>query len=136
MEIRMIFAHDVEAAYPVVAELRPHLDLEEFLYRFQQQADAGYELWGAYEGRELVGAIGHRSVTSLAWGAYLHVDDLVVTEKRRTSGVGRALLEHAEELARKRGLPSVYLESRSTALGFYTRLGYAQHPSPIVHKKV
>lgn len=136
MEIRMIFAHDVEAAYPVVAELRPHLDLEEFLYRFQQQADAGYELWGAYDGRELVGAIGLRPMMSLAWGPYLHVDDLVVTEKRRTSGIGRALLEHAEALARKRELPSVYLESRSTALGFYTRLGYAQHPSPIVHKKV
>lgn len=136
MDIRPIFEHELEAAFPVVAELRTHLDREEFVYAVKRQAALGYELWGAFEDRALVGAIGFRSAHTLARGAHLHVDDLVVTQSRRKSGIGRALLELAEKEARRHGFDGVYLDSRPDALPFYYALGYLQHTSTVVLKKL
>ena len=134
MDIRPIFEHELEAAFPVVAELRTHLDREEFVYAVKRQAALGYELWGAFEGRALVGAIGFRSAHTLARGAHLHVDDLVVTQSRRKSGVGRALLEMAEKEARRHGHDSVFLDSRPEVLPFYYALGYAPHTATLLRK--
>ena len=136
MEVRQIFAHEVESAFPVVAELRPHLDLEEFVDSVRRQSEVGYELWGAFEGRTILGVIGFRSTQNLAWGPHLFVDDLVVTAQRQTSGVGRALMECAEREARRHGFDAVYLDSRADALGFYAKLGYAPHRATLVHKQL
>lgn len=134
MDIRPIFEHELEAVFPVVAELRTHLDREEFVYAVKRQAALGYELWGAFEGRALVGAIGFRSAHTLARGAHLHVDDLVVTQSRRKSGIGRALLELAEKEARRHGFDSVFLDSRPEVLPFYYALGYAPHTATLLRK--
>ena len=90
MEVRQIFEHELESAFPVVAELRTHLDMEEFGDSVRRQAELGYELWGAFEGRTVLGVIGFRPAQNLAWGAHLHVDDLVVTARLRTSPPCRA----------------------------------------------
>lgn len=136
MDIRPVFEHELEDVYPVVAELRTHLDREDFVIAVRRQAETGYELWGAFEGRALVGAIGFRVAHTLARGAHVHVDDLVVTESRRSGGIGRALLELAEKEARRHGFDCVYLDSRQDALPFYYALGYVQHSSTVVHKKL
>jgi GNAT superfamily N-acetyltransferase len=136
MDIRPIFEHELEAVFPVVAELRTHLDREEFVYAVRRQAAMGYELWGAFEGRALVGAIGFRSAHTLARGAHLHVDDLVVTQSRRKSGIGRALLELAEKEARRHGFDSVFLDSRPEVLPFYYALGYAPHTATLLRKSL
>jgi GNAT superfamily N-acetyltransferase len=52
------------------------------------------------------------------------VNDLVVTAVARSSGVGRALLERAEELARKRGcfrMSLVTASWRNRTIAFYRR---------------
>jgi len=134
MEVRQIFAHEIELAFPVVAELRPHLDLEEFLRSVQRQSESGYELWGAFEGREILGVIGFRPAHNLSRGAHLFVDDLVVTAKSQTRGIGRALMALAEREARRHGFDGVYLDSRATALDFYKKLGYAPHAATLVWK--
>lgn len=136
MEVRQIFEHELESAFPVVAELRTHLDLEEFGDSVRRQAESGYELWGAFEGRTVLGVIGFRPAQNLAWGSHLHVDDLVVTAKLRTSGIGRALMARAEREARRHGFGEVVLESRGDALEFYAKLGYAPHRATLVHKKL
>lgn len=56
------------------------------------------------------------------------VPDLVVTEHQRGRGVGRALLEQAEELARERGCWGIALESaswRQDAHAFYATMGWS-----------
>ena len=136
VEVRQIFAHEIESAFPVVAELRTHLDLEEFLNSVQRQSETGYELWGAFEGRSILGVIGFRATQNLAWGPHLFVDDLVVTASTQKVGVGRALMECAEREARRHGLGGVYLDSRATALEFYAKLGYAPHAATLVFKKL
>jgi len=55
------------------------------------------------------------------------VNDLVVTERARGSGVGRALLARTEELARRRGCFRMALVTagwRTDAVGFYERQGW------------
>ena len=136
MEIRPLFAHDLEAAFPVVAELRAHLDLDEFVRRVEEQQESGYEMLGAFEGARIVGVVGFRPVLTLARGHHMHVDDLVVTEARRRSGIGAALLEAAEAEARRRRMRSVYLDSRPGTGEFYARMGYARTAATLVHKKL
>lgn len=58
------------------------------------------------------------------------VNDLVVTEDARGAGVGRALLERAEALARKRGCFRMSLVTaawRERTLAFYRREGWSDY---------
>jgi GNAT superfamily N-acetyltransferase len=60
------------------------------------------------------------------------VNDVVVTESARGSGVGGALLRRAEELARKRGcfrMALVTASWREDSLGFYAREGWSDYGS-------
>jgi len=50
---------------------------------------------------------------------------LVVTPGERRSGAGSALVEHAEEHARSRGVRSLYLLT-TTAEAFFAKRGYAR----------
>jgi len=55
------------------------------------------------------------------------IGGLVVDEARRGSGVGKLLMQHAEDWARSKRLEAVYLRSnviRRDAHRFYERLGY------------
>jgi GNAT superfamily N-acetyltransferase len=49
---------------------------------------------------------------------------MVVAEGVRETGVGRAVVERAAELAASQGARSLWAEARSSALGFYERSGW------------
>ena len=58
------------------------------------------------------------------------VDNVAVDPSQQGSGVGRALLEHAEREARRAGFDSVALlthELMSENLALYRRIGYAEY---------
>lgn len=58
---------------------------------------------------------------------WLYVKLLAVTAQARSLGVGRALMERAEEEARALGLVGVYLDTYDfQAPGFYAKLGYSE----------
>jgi GNAT superfamily N-acetyltransferase len=60
------------------------------------------------------------------------VHDLIVTERARGSGAGRALLSRAEELARRRGcfrMALVTANWRGDAIAFYERQGWQSYGS-------
>ena len=70
-------------------------------------------------GSIMIGYEGHRG-----WINYLAVDPSL-----RRQGVGRRLMEQAEELLRKAGCPKINLQIRSAnkeAADFYASLGYLQ----------
>jgi len=134
--VRRLETGELATAFPVVRELRSHLDGEEFLARVERQRSLGYELLGAFRGGALVGVLGMRPVETLARGLHLHVDDLVVRDKERGTGVGRVLLDFAERDAARRGLGAVFLDSRREAIGFYERLGYEAHTAPLMRKRL
>jgi amino-acid N-acetyltransferase len=56
-------------------------------------------------------------------GANALLRSLVVRANRRCSGLGQALVEHAEAQARARGVRSIYLLT-TTAAKFFERRGY------------
>lgn len=69
---------------------------------------------------EIIGGLWGES----GWG-HLHIDLLVVPEEMRGTGVGRTLMQRAEEEALRRGCHSVWLDTFSfQARGFYEKLGY------------
>ncbi|MBO1328594.1 GNAT family N-acetyltransferase [Acetobacter suratthaniensis] len=133
--VRRLGTQEITAAYPIIAQLRT-LDMAAFEQAVLRQMSAGYELIGAFEAGKLVGVMGLRPVHTLARGAFLHVDDLVVDAACRGRGIGRALMAHAHEEAVARGMGDVFLDSRDTAVPFYEQLGFTLHQSPSMRFRV
>jgi hypothetical protein len=96
--IRELVREDLDRAFAVLKELREQLDPQTFTARLQRQSEFGYRLYGAFDGTELVGLLGMRPVETMARGRHLHVDDLVVTEKRRGNAIGQELMGFAEKI--------------------------------------
>ena len=64
-------------------------------------------------------------LTGFTWGGACRVSFLWVDEPRRREGLGRELLEAAEEEARRRGCELIHLDTHDfQAPDFYRRLGY------------
>lgn len=58
------------------------------------------------------------------------VDNVAVEPSHQGSGVGRALLEHAETMARREAFDSIYLythERMTENLALYSRIGYVEY---------
>jgi ribosomal protein S18 acetylase RimI-like enzyme len=123
---------DLTRAFPIVKELRPHLDQAEFsrLVLLAAAAD-GYRLVAREERsgneRRLVAVMGCRILHDLAQGSHLYVDDLVVSKGARSRGHGAELLRWAEGEARRLGLSGLRLCTRlenDPARRFYEREGW------------
>lgn len=117
---------EIADCFPVIAQLRPHLEREEFITRAQQQTVAGYRLaYLSVDGR-VQAVAGYRITENLAWGRFLYVDDLVTDEAARSRGYGKALLAWLAEHARQNGCAQLHLDSgmqRKDAHRFYLREG-------------
>jgi GNAT superfamily N-acetyltransferase len=118
----------VRRCFPLFAELRPHLTVDLFLRRWQEQAAAGYEIAFIEDGHgAVVAAAGFRELTTMAWGRILYLDDLIALPTRRGSGLGSSLLRHLQEEARARGCDEVHLDTgygRHDAHRSYLRNGF------------
>jgi GNAT superfamily N-acetyltransferase len=130
MEVRQLEADaDLIAAFPLMAQLRPHLKAAEFVSTIRKQVADGYRLFGGFEGGRRVTLAGLRVTRNLSVGPYLYVDDLVTDESLRGRGHGTAMIQWIRAYARENGLPWVCLDSRDTARGFYERVGFTFHTS-------
>jgi len=118
---------EIAACFPVMRLLRPHLaSPEELLTRVRRQATAGYRVLAAWRGDEAVGLAGYRPRENLIRGPFCYVDDLVVRDDVRRSGLGARLLTSVGTEAKARGLPYLVLDTAlDNALGqrFYFRFG-------------
>jgi ribosomal protein S18 acetylase RimI-like enzyme len=118
---------DLRACFPLMRVLRPHLtDAETFAARVRRQAEAGYRLLAAWDGGAPVGLAGYRPQENLIRGPFCYVDDLVVAEAVRRTGLGAVLLDAVGAEARASGLPYLVLDTAlDNTLGqrFYFRYG-------------
>lgn len=115
---------EVLACYPVVAQLRSHVEEHEFLERVRDQQQAGYELVFIEEEGRVVAVAGYRISNSLAWGKFLYVDDLVTAGLERSTGHGQSLIDWLLATAVDRKCDSFHLDSgvqRHAAHRFYLR---------------
>lgn len=97
--------------FPVIAQLRPHLDEAEFIARVKRQRREGYQFAFLTDRRVVKAAAGYRFAESLSWGKYLYVDDLVTAEQFRSQGHGQKLFAWLVRQAKTRGCEQFHLDS-------------------------
>jgi GNAT superfamily N-acetyltransferase len=101
---------EVAAAFPVMAQLRPHLaNAEELVARVAHQREAGYRQLAAWREGVPVALAGYRVEENLIHGRFLYLDDLVTTEGERRGGIGARLLEAVAAEARRFGCSRLVL---------------------------
>lgn len=91
---------DLEASFPVMQELRPHLsDRATYIAQIAQQRTQGYRLLAAWRDSAIAGLAGYRLQDNLIYGRFIYVDDLVVTASLQRTGFGERLLQAARQQA-------------------------------------
>ena len=116
----------VERCFPVMFELRPHLEHATWLRLVRAMQREGYIL-AALEAYGAVQAVaGFRINVLLARGKNLYVDDLVTADASRSRAYGGTMLQWLIQYARDRDCDSFDLDSgvhRFRAHRFYFREG-------------
>jgi GNAT superfamily N-acetyltransferase len=126
--VRSMRPEDAAAVADLTTELGYPSTEEEIASRYdliKDRSDA--RLFVAQLAEIVVGWIHVQATCSLDFDPRAEIWGLVVAESRRGTGVGRRLVEAAEEWARSRHLGVIALRSnqlRTGAQGFYQHLGY------------
>ena len=110
------------AAEGVHRQLRPHLT--DYLGRMQQVFGSGAEMAVAVVAGKVAGVTVFRVIEKTFSGRELYCDDLVTDERRRSTGVGHALIAYMERVGRERRCDVLALDSgtqRQQAHKFYFR---------------
>lgn len=113
------------AAESVHRELRPHLP-ENYVERMKEVFAGGAEMAVAVIGGQVAGVTVFRVLEKTHSGRDLYCDDLVTSERQRSTGVGHALMEYMEAICRERECDTFSLDSgtwRQQAHKFYFREG-------------
>ena len=123
--------------FPLVTELRDHLDLETYLELFEEMREEGYRLFARYDGDTAVAVAGVKIATNFYLGRHAYVYDLVTAEGERSKGYGEEILSFVHDWAEERGCDAVELESgqwRDDAHRFYKeRMGYEEYCTSFVY---
>lgn len=129
LAIRIIESeNELREVFPIMHELRPHLNAQTFIARVRSAAAEKFHIAGLWENGSPIAVAGYRVMTSLHTGPTLYLDDLVTTETRRGQGYGAKLLAFICEEGRKQGCGTLSLDSgyqRRDAHRFYLNTGMA-----------
>jgi len=116
---------DIHGCFPVMHELRSHLDERAFFEQVKRQMETQrYKLAFVEADGDVVAVAGYRIVEMLAWGKTLYVDDLVTQSTRRSEGFGEKLFDWLIDQAKQSGCEQFHLDSgvqRFAAHRFYLR---------------
>jgi GNAT superfamily N-acetyltransferase len=117
---------EISDCYPIMAELRPHIQPDEFLPIVRRLAEiADFQLSYLTDG-EIKAVAGFRISEWLAGGRYLEIEDLVVKSGERSIGYGGELFDWLVGYAKENNCLQVRLVSRVSrrdAHRFYLRKG-------------
>ncbi|MGG5255132.1 GNAT family N-acetyltransferase [Neobacillus sp. SM06] len=99
-------------AFPVMKQLRTHLNEEEFLTMVEKAASLeGYKIAALYTENEVVAVTGFMPMITLYNGEFIWVCDLVTDVQHRSHGYGKVLLSFVENWAKENGYGIVSLSS-------------------------
>ena len=116
----------IRAAWPLVAQLRPHLDADALVAQLQRQCGEGFRATILYDAGVPRAYAGWRVHENLVYGRHMYVDDLVTDETVRSRGYGKAMLDWLKVEAQRLGCTRLQLDSgtfRKDAHAFYLREG-------------
>jgi GNAT superfamily N-acetyltransferase len=112
MAIRLVESdRDIDRAFPVMAQLRPHLDGSAFVATVRRQALEGFHLAVLEDDGHVRAVAGFRVFDNLVGGRILYVDDLVTDATVRSKGYGKAMLDWLSARARGAGCQFLELDS-------------------------
>lgn len=114
--------HEWLDAFPVVEQLRTHLDEERYLEYLHHMSTSGYRLFGLFADGELATVAGASIETNMYYGRHLWVFELVTDADHRSNGYGEQLFDHLLEWAESKGCEKIALSSgleRAAAHRFY-----------------
>jgi len=110
--IRELGEVGLEQAYPVIHQLRTHLNFEEYVTVVKEMRKRGYQIFCLFEGEKVVSYAGFVQTVNMYYGNHIWVYDLVTDEGARGKGYGQILLSHLESYGKSKGSERVALSSR------------------------
>ncbi|MEZ5585159.1 MAG: GNAT family N-acetyltransferase [Candidatus Competibacteraceae bacterium] len=123
---------DIQRCFPVMVQLRPHLEESDFVPRIRRMMQLEYSL-AFIERESLVQTVaGFRLVENLAWGRFLYIDDFVTDANARSQGLGSILFDWCRQFAVQQHCETLLLDSgvqRHDAHRFYLskRMSISSH---------
>lgn len=105
---------DMLGTYEVLTELYPSLSLEQYREELRFMIQHNYSQIAVLEQQVFVGVSGLWLGNKLWCGKYLEIDNIVVSEKTRSKGVGKMMVDFIEKKARELGCNMVALDSYTT----------------------
>lgn len=108
--------------FPVMSQLRPHLEEDKFIEQVKYQMKEGYQIAFLEIEKQTLAVAGFRILTCLASGKFLYIDDLVVDEWKRSQNYGQQLFQWLIEYATDNHCQQLSLDSgvqRFAAHRFY-----------------
>jgi len=128
--IRLQHVEDPQASsacFDLMRELRPHLQsAQAFHEQLERQAAQAYRLLAAWDGEQAVALAGYRLQENLIYGRFVYIDDLVVSSKVRSRGLGKQMIDAVRDEARRLECAYLVLDTGlANSLGqrFYFRQG-------------
>ena len=109
-------------AYPVMAQLRTHLDEDSYLAYLREMDEDGYHLFALRTDEGIVSLAGLVIRLNMYYGRHVWVHELVTDEDHRSEGYGLELLSFVEDWAEEHECELVALSSglqRDDAHRFY-----------------
>ena len=129
MQVKLLSEdRELEQIAPVLLELRPQYSQAQLLQQIRKQQADGFQLAWVEEDGAVHCVAGFVIAEKLAWQKHLYVDDLVSSEKQRSRGAGKMLMDWLKHYAREQGCQQLHLDSgvqRFAAHRFYLREGFA-----------
>lgn len=139
MEIRIAEVDaDLEIVGSLLIQLRPSYDLRTIISQIKAQQKRGYTVAYIKDDGQAICAAGFVIETRLAWGKHMYIEDLITDEHRRSSGLGKVMLDWLKSYAQKNDCEQIHLDSsvqNFSAHRFYLREGFniASHHFSIVN---
>jgi GNAT superfamily N-acetyltransferase len=125
MSIQLAKSDDqILRCFPILVQLRSHLQQLDFVAQVQRQQQQGYQLAFLERDAQVVAVTGFCISECLAWGQFMYVYDLVVEDAERSRGHGHQLLEWLKKFAKLHNCRQLHLDSgvqRFDAHRFYSQ---------------
>jgi len=115
---------ELDKVSEVLLQLRPQYDLQSLKNQIEKQQKSGYHIAYVKQGEDVLCVAGFVIGEKLAWGKHIYIDDLVTSEKYRSTGAGAFLISWFKHYAKEIGCQQLHLDSgiqKFPAHRFYLR---------------
>ena len=127
---------EMMATYEVLTELYPSLTREEYVNELTFMIQHNYTQVVVMENEHCLGVSGVWIGNKLWCGKYLEIDNIIVSEKIRSKGVGKLIVDYLEKKAKSLGCNMMALDSYTTnfkAHKFFYNQGFSPKGFHFIH---